>query len=94
MEFRVLGPLEVTDGGSAVDIGSARQRALLAVLIGRVNRVVSTDELIELLWGDDPPEAGVKTLRFHVSKLRDALEPDRNKGDSGVIVTRAPGYLL
>ena len=94
MEFRVLGPLEVREAGSVVDIGSPRQRALLAILISRHGRVVSTDELLDLLWGDDPPDGGVKTLRFHVSKLRDALEPGRAKGEEGLIATQAPGYVL
>ena len=56
MDFRLLGPLEVVENGAAIDVGSAKQRALLAVLLLNANRVVSTDVLKESLWGERPPE--------------------------------------
>jgi DNA-binding SARP family transcriptional activator len=91
MKYRVLGTLEVQRDGEFIPLDSTKQRALLAVLLIHANEVVSTERLIEYLWQDSPPEAGVKTLRFHVSKLRDALDPDR----TGVpLVTKSPGYLL
>jgi DNA-binding SARP family transcriptional activator len=49
MEFRILGPLEVLDDGRVVDVGAAKQRALLAVLLLNANHVVSSDELLEAL---------------------------------------------
>ena len=91
MEYRVLGTLEVLRDGSSIPLDSTKQRALLAALLIHANEVVSTERLIEYLWRDSPPEAGVKTLRFHVSKLRDALDPDRS---GAPIVTKSPGYLL
>ena len=87
MEFRVLGPLEVLDDGRLVDVGGAKQRAVLAVLLLQPNRVVSSDELIEAVWGGRPPETAQKALQVYVSQLRKALGSDR-------IVTRAPGYEL
>ncbi len=92
MEFLVLGPLQVYDAGRSVTIGAPRQRALLAVLLANSNRVVSADRLLDLVWGDDPPEVGA--LRYQISKLRDALEPDRESGDGSVIITESPGYIL
>jgi WD40 repeat protein/DNA-binding SARP family transcriptional activator len=92
--FEILGPLRLLDAGRPIEIGSRRQRALLAVLVVNANRVVSADRLLDLVWGEDVPEGGVKTLRFHVSKLRDALESGRARGDEGLIMTRAPGYAL
>ncbi|NNC90905.1 MAG: protein kinase, partial [Acidimicrobiia bacterium] len=94
MEFRILGPLEISEADHLVEVTAPKQRALLAVLLLSPGRVVSADRLIDSLWGDDAPAGGAKTLRYHVSKLRDALEPDRLPGSEGIIVTRAPGYVL
>lgn len=95
MEFRVLGPLEVTKDGQALVVASARQRALLALLVINANRVLSADRIIDELWGEEPPDSGAKAVVFHISKLRDALEPDRGKGEPGsVLVTEPAGYML
>ena len=87
MEFRILGPLEVLDGGRPVALGGAKQRALLAVLLLHANEVVSTDRLIDELWGERPPKTAANTLQFYVSQVRKALGADR-------IATRSPGYLI
>jgi DNA-binding SARP family transcriptional activator len=88
-EFRILGPLEVAQDGQLVGLAGARQRALLAILLLHVGEAVSTDRLIEELWGDEPPEAGPVALRVRVSQLRRALGP---AGE--LLVTRPPGYAL
>ena len=87
MEFRVLGPLEVVDGERAIELGGSKQRSVLAMLVLRAGRVVSTEALVDGLWGDAPPATAAKSLQVYVSRLRKAL------GDE-VIVTRAPGYML
>ena len=87
MEFRILGPLEVFDEGRSVDVGAAKQRALLAVLLLNANRIVSSDQLIEALWGERVPGTAHKALQVYVSQLRKAVGRDR-------ILTRAPGYEL
>ena len=87
MEFRILGPLEVLENGHAVDVGAAKQRALLAVLLLNANRVVSKDSLIQALWGERPPATAQKALQVYVSQLRKAVGRDR-------ILTRSPGYEL
>ena len=87
MEFRILGPLEVLSDGQALDLGGAKQRALLAVLLLEANCVVSTDRLIDALWEDEPPETAAKALQVHVSGLRKLVGRDR-------LQTRAPGYVL
>ena len=56
MEFRILGPLEVLHDGRRLDLGGAKQRALLAVLLLHANEVVSSDRLIDALWDDEAPE--------------------------------------
>jgi DNA-binding SARP family transcriptional activator len=88
MEFRILGPLEVVDGGRTLTLGGPRQRALLALMLTRANRVVSRDELIDELWDGDAPDSARNALQYHVSRLRKALAP------SDVLVTREPGYMI
>ena len=87
MEFRILGPLEVVEDGHVLDVGGAKQRALLAFLLLHANEVVSTDRLIEALWEDEPPETAQKALQVYVSQLRKTLGRER-------IMTREPGYVL
>jgi DNA-binding SARP family transcriptional activator len=87
MEYRILGPLEVLENGRQIDLGRAKQRALLAILLLHANAVVSTDHLIDALWEDDPPETAQKALQVYVSRLRKALGKER-------IETKAPGYRL
>lgn len=87
MEFRVLGPLEVTVGGHDVTPARPKQRALLALLLLRANEVVASEELLEALWGDSPPETAPTALHGHISALRKVL-------GSQAIETRPPGYVL
>ncbi len=90
LDFRLLGPLEVADGGRVLALGGAKQRALLAVLLLRANEVVSTDRLIDELWGDEPPPTAAKVVQVYVSQLRKALA---QAGREPVIMTRPPGYV-
>src|SRR4051795_8540356 len=95
MEFRVLGPLEIRQNGHALPCKGAKQRLLLAALLLHPNEVVSSDHLIEALWGDEPPATAPKALQMHVSQLRTLLEPERSPGGAGsVLLTRPPGYEL
>ena len=89
MEFRILGPLDVTHEGRAVPVAGARQRELLALLLLEAGRVVSADRLMDELWGEHQPAAGAAALRVRLSQLRKTL---RAGGD--VLVTRPPGYVL
>ena len=95
MDFRILGPLEVFDGDRPLALGGTKQRALLALLLLHANEVVSSDRLIEELWGERRLEHAAKALQVAVSRLRQTLEPDRSSGQtSGLLVTRTPGYEL
>jgi len=94
MEYHILGPTEVLDGGVPVDIGSRQQRALLTLLIVNVNRVVSTERILEEFWPNDP-EGKEKTLWVYISRLRSALEPERKaRSRSTVLMTADHGYSL
>src|SRR5712671_4153697 len=95
MDFSILGPLEVHEKGRSLPCKSAKQRLLLAALLLRPNEVVSSDRLIEALWGERPPPTAQKALQMHVSQLRRLLEPERTAGTAGgMLVTRPPGYEL
>ena len=89
VEFRVLGPLEVVVDGRVVEIGSRKQRMLLAVLAAEPGRAVAADALVELLWAGRPPVTVGVTLRGLVSRLRTALGPAADR-----LVARDGGYLL
>jgi DNA-binding SARP family transcriptional activator len=87
LEFRILGPLEVSDETGHVALGGPKQRSLLAILLLEAGRVVPTDRLIDLLWGDQAPRTATASLQNAVGRLRRALGTD-------VLETRAPGYAL
>ena len=92
--FGVLGPLEARLGGRVVPLGGAKQRAVLAILLLDANEVVSSDRLIDELWGGSPPETALTSLHGYVSQLRKRLEPARAAGENTLLLTRPPGYLL
>ena len=95
IEFRLLGRLEVLRDGEPVDLGSQRQRALLALLLVHAASVLSTDRILDELWGDSGTSDKHNSLWVYVSGLRGALEPDRAKRSEGtVLLTRSPGYVL
>jgi predicted ATPase/DNA-binding SARP family transcriptional activator len=87
IEFRVLGSLEVVDEDGPLTPGPPKQRALLALLLLHRGEAVSSDRLIDELWGEHAPASAIKIVQGYVSNLRKVL------GD-GVLVTRGRGYLL
>ena len=73
MEFRILGPLEVSADDGPIKMGGPKQRAVLAHLILRANRLVPIDLLIDGIWGEEPPETAKNTLQTYVYRLRKML---------------------
>ena len=92
MEFRILGPIEVSSGGQPLQLGGARQRALLAYLLLHANRVVSTDRLLDELWAE-PPAGGVTVLQTQVSRLRKPLGDRIASSGRGYQLHVEPGEL-
>jgi DNA-binding SARP family transcriptional activator/tetratricopeptide (TPR) repeat protein len=93
LDYRLLGRFEVRADGRLVDLGTPKQRAVLAILLLECGRVVPTDRLLELLWGD--ATVSTSSLQSYVSNLRRVLEPDRRPRDPNtVLVTQPPGYLV
>jgi len=87
LEFLILGPLEVRRGSTTLALGSAKQRALLGVLLLHPNEAVSTARLVDELWGERPPATAEKLVQGYVHALRKQL-------GEGVLETRAPGYRV
>jgi DNA-binding SARP family transcriptional activator len=92
-KFRVLGPLELWFGGRRVDIGAARQRAVLALLLIHANRPVGRDQLIEALWPDRPPVSAAGTLHSLVHRLRTFLSACGVSGEA-TLDRDSVGYTL
>jgi DNA-binding SARP family transcriptional activator/Tfp pilus assembly protein PilF len=92
---RVLGPVEAWQGDQELDLGGPQRQALLGLLAMRSNRVVSRSELIDGIWGQDPPSSAVNALHVHLTRLRRTLEPDRaSRAPGQVLLTAGPGYSL
>ena len=87
MEFRILGPFEAVENGRSLALGSSQQRAVLAVLLLHRSEVLSTDRLVDELWGERAPPTAAKTVQGYISHLRKAL-------GEGMIVTQGRGYVL
>ncbi|MBM7173547.1 winged helix-turn-helix domain-containing protein, partial [Streptomyces sp. G44] len=95
LRFQVLGPVRARRDGQQLKLGSPQQRATLAVLLLRDGRPVSASELVDALWGEEPPPRAVGTLRTYVSRLRALLEPDRRAREPGrLLVSAGDGYAL
>ncbi|MET7483334.1 BTAD domain-containing putative transcriptional regulator [Streptomyces sp. NPDC005538] len=87
LRFSVLGPVRAWRGPVALPTGSPQQRALLAALLLREGRTATASELIDALWGDDPPSQALAAVRTYASRLRKAL-------DAGVLVSESGGYAV
>ncbi|MFE2480366.1 BTAD domain-containing putative transcriptional regulator [Streptomyces sp. NPDC059389] len=85
--FAVLGPIRAWRGGEALPSGTPQQRALLAALLLRGGRTATAPELIDAIWGEDPPQQALATIRTYASRLRKVLAP-------GMLVTESGGYAI
>jgi DNA-binding SARP family transcriptional activator len=87
MQVRILGPLQLEEGGRRITVGGQRQRAVLASLVLHANEVVPSEQLLVDLWGEDSPPSAANALQAAISRVRRALPPGR-------LITKAPGYSL
>jgi DNA-binding SARP family transcriptional activator len=87
LEFALLGPFEARHAGEPVELGGARPRALLALLALHRGTVVSSDSIVEDLWGEASPATARHMVAVYVSRLRKTLGDD-------IVLTRRPGYVL
>jgi YVTN family beta-propeller protein len=91
IEFRILGPLELSADGRVLPVGSPKQRALLALLLVHANETVSRDRLIEELWGEAAPASVESAVHSYLSRIRRLLD---TAGANGVLVRQPHGYML
>ncbi|MDV9172164.1 BTAD domain-containing putative transcriptional regulator [Streptomyces sp. W16] len=87
LRFSVLGPVRAWRGPVSLPMGSPQQRSLLAALLLREGRTATAGELIDALWGDDPPSQALAAVRTYASRLRKTL-------DAGVLVSESGGYAV
>ncbi|MCT2594742.1 AfsR/SARP family transcriptional regulator, partial [Streptomyces sp. N2-109] len=89
LRFTVLGPVRASRGDNALSTGSPQQQALLAALLLRGGHTATAEELIDALWGEEPPEQAKATLRTYASRIRKALAPDAD-----LLVSESGGYAI
>lgn len=95
LRFQLLGPVRAWRGEQALDLGSPQQVAVACVLLLHAGRPVTTQQLIDALWGEEPPPRAVGALRTYVSRLRGVIEPERAaRAPAEVLVSVADGYAL
>ncbi|WP_460066777.1 AfsR/SARP family transcriptional regulator [Streptomyces sp. YKOK-I1] len=87
LRFDVLGPVRARRGEEHLNTGSPQQRALLAALLLREGRTATAGELIDALWGEEPPSQALAAVRTYASRLRKVL-------DAGVLVSESGGYAV
>jgi len=92
MEFRVLGPTELWSAGQPSDLGSAKARSVLAILLLTPRTIVPAEALIDRLWDSSPPAKARETLSVYVARLRASLR--QAVGDGVRLAGRASGYVL
>ncbi|HLX32047.1 MAG TPA: BTAD domain-containing putative transcriptional regulator [Gaiellaceae bacterium] len=90
MEFRILGPLEVVEGGQQIALGTLKERLVLGVLLLHANEFVSRERLIDDLWGEAPPPTARKAVNVYVSKVRKTL----SAAGADPLTTAPGGYRL
>lgn len=95
LTFEILGDLRALRGGEPVELGPAKQRAVLAVLLLHAGRPAPTHQIVDAVWGDEPPENGANVVQKYVAGLRRVLEPDRSPRTPGELIALTNGgYLL
>src|ERR1700728_2835452 len=92
MEFRVLGPTELWSAGEQCDLGPAKVRSVLAILLLTPRTIVPADALIDRLWDTQPPPKARESLSVYMARLRASLR--QAIGDSVRLAGRANGYVL
>ena len=91
----VLGPVAAWYGNQELPVGQPRQQAVLGILAMRANRVISRGELVDAVWGQDPPVSAEGGIYTYVAGLRRVIEPNRSlRGPGRVLVSSGAGYVL
>jgi DNA-binding SARP family transcriptional activator len=95
LRFEILGAVRAFRDGRQLDLGPAKQRAVLAVLLLNPGRPVPTHRIVDAVWGDEPPENGPNVVQKYVAGLRRALDPERSPRTPGELLALTDGgYVL
>ncbi|MFD8386592.1 BTAD domain-containing putative transcriptional regulator [Streptomyces sp. NPDC059679] len=94
MQFRILGPIAASHQGQPVHLGPPKQRFVLAVLLAEARQAVTVGQLIDRVWGQQPPRAARKTLHSYITRIRAILPPPGGDPDSTGLIRRTEGYVL
>ncbi|MFI7541486.1 BTAD domain-containing putative transcriptional regulator [Actinoplanes sp. NPDC049599] len=95
LRFEILGDLRALRGAEPLDLGPAKQRAVLAVLLLHAGRPVPTHQIVDAVWADEPPENGANVVQKYVAGLRRVLEPERSPRSPGELIALTNGgYVL
>ncbi|AOR31542.1 activator protein [Streptomyces fodineus] len=92
MRYEIMGPVRVIDEEGYSTIKAQKVEILLAVLLVRSDQVVTVDQLIREIWGEEPPRRVTAALHVYVSQVRKFLK--RPGGGDGPVLTKSPGYML
>jgi DNA-binding SARP family transcriptional activator/tetratricopeptide (TPR) repeat protein len=91
----VLGPVTAWYNDQELTVGQPRQQAVLGILAMRANRVISRGELVDAVWGQDPPASAEGGIYTYIAGLRRIIEPNRSlRGPGRVLVSSGAGYVL
>ncbi|MFG3713216.1 BTAD domain-containing putative transcriptional regulator [Micromonospora sp. NPDC047730] len=95
LRFEVLGPQRAWCGEREIDLGPGKQRAVLAVLLLAAGRPVTTAQIVDAVWPDEPPANGTNVVQKYVAGLRRVIEPERSPRSPGQVLTLTDaGYQL
>jgi DNA-binding SARP family transcriptional activator len=95
LRVALLGPVRAWREDVELELGAPRRQAVLGLLAARANQVVSRDQLIDGIWGEELPASSVNALHVHVARLRTTLEPGRaHRAPGRVLLASKQGYLL
>ncbi len=91
----VLGPVTAWEGNQELRLGQPRQQAVLGILAMRANRVISRSELVDAVWGHEPPPSAEGGIYTYIAGLRRVIEPGRStRGQGRILVSTGAGYVL
>ncbi|MFI6443289.1 AfsR/SARP family transcriptional regulator [Kitasatospora sp. NPDC050543] len=95
LRFQVLGPVQAWRGDQSLPLGSPQQQAVLTALLLHHGHPVTTQDLVDGLWGDRPPPQAVAALRTYISRLRGVIEPHREaRTPAELLISVRDGYAL
>lgn len=95
LRFEILGPQRAWYADREIDLGPGKQRAVLAVLLLSAGRPVSTGQIVDAVWPEEPPANGPNVVQKYVAGLRRVLEPERSPRTPGQVLSLTDaGYLL